>query len=332
MGASEPPQPTSTETDESFVAEVSDLRDTERRPLRRGAFLWSARPLAGKQLTARQRLRRSLSASLAVALALLAIVISVRGLPDFRLFQAPPPSPTALRVSGADMSFLQDMAWSPDSRQIALLGCLKPPAQPGPCQDTNSFLPNYFPNALLIYDAPSGAVAARIHPDRAVLANLHSLDPADVPAPPLTGADGQASTLQGIQLLYSQVVWSPDAIRLALPFQATVTSSGTTYHVWYGIVLVDRYGASAEALIDPTSANTSYGSAPTMWNLATGMLEPLQPASGTSGTSAPSAFPAALAYRWDASDHLVPQTPLLPSVVPPAPPLAPVGNPDGGTS
>lgn len=311
-----PPQP--SELDETFVAEVSDLRGTEPRPARRLA-IWSARPLAGTGLTPRQRLRRTLSAVLAVALALLTIAISVRGFPQLHLFERQPPQPGALRVSGADMSFLQDMAWSLDGKRIALLGCLSD--QVGPCQDAQ----HYVPNAVLVYDASSNKLLARIHPDGPVLAELHALDPTDVPALPPAGSGGPLPVLGGVQIIYSQVLWSPpDGHRIALPFQASVPfrqNGRNTF--WDGIVLANSDGSQVRALFSPQE-NALFE-----WNLATGDPVPLGSAPGP---YMPAAFSIALAYRWGTNGTLIPQTPLVPGVVPPASPLEPVGNPDGSAT
>lgn len=303
---STPSQP--SDTDDSLLVEVSDLRIPEDQP---------ARPLVPRRLTTRQRLRRVLSAALAVALALLAITISVRGfaLPNLHLFERQPPRPIALSVSSADMSFLEDMAWSPDGRRIALLGCLSDEA--GPCEDAQ----HYIPNVVLIYDAASAKLVTRIHPDGPVLAELHVLDPADIPVFPFAGAESKPPVLVNVNVIGFQVLWSPDGRHLALLFRANVPPRQGQSNYWNGVVLVKSDGTHSQALFD---LNPQPGI--TIWNLAAGVSLP-----AASASPAFTSFPSALAYRWGADDTLLSETPLVPGVVPPAPSLAPVGNPDGGT-
>src|SRR5215472_8325381 len=105
----------STETDESFVAEVSDLGGTNRRRSRRAAF-WSARPLRENSLTLRQRLVRTLWMMATIVLALLVVTLSLYGLPDLHLFERQPPQPLTVQVDTGAISFLLDMTWSPDSK------------------------------------------------------------------------------------------------------------------------------------------------------------------------------------------------------------------------
>jgi hypothetical protein len=315
MKKSKPPHP--TDTDESFVAEVSDLPTSRERRGRRSA-LWSARPLTGAGLSVRQRISRTLSTTAAIALAVLAIIVSMHGLPSLHLFERQPPRPTALHVSSADLSFLQDMAWSLDSKYIALLGCRS--TQLGPCYGTQ----RYVPNALLIYEAGSGKLVTRIAPDAPVLTQLHALDPTDIPALPTTGAGGPPPGLQGVQVIYSQVLWSPDGRRLALPFLASVLPQIGLGLIWEGIVLVDSDGAHVRALFAPDLQSAS-----PLWDMVAGKPLPLQ---APSASTTPQEIPAALAYRWDSRDALVPEWPLMTDAVPTVPLLTPVGNPDGGAT
>ncbi|HLZ23805.1 MAG TPA: hypothetical protein VKQ30_16965 [Ktedonobacterales bacterium] len=317
MSESGPPQPIETETDESFVAEISDLRTSGWRPIA-GVVFWSARPLAGKRFSLHQRIVRALSAVGAVVLMLLAITVSMYGLPNLHLFERQLPQPLALSVDTGAISFLVDMAWSPGGKWIALLGCQS--AHVEPCDAVQY----YVPNAVLIYDARSGRLVTRIAPDGPVLSEMHTLDPVDVPAVSPTGSLSPPPPLDGIQLVYSQVLWSPDGRRLALPFFASVVSRAGLGVVWEGIVLADSDGAQVRVLFAPNLADAS-----PLWDFTLG--KPL-PFSALSASAAPQEIPPALGYRWDAHDMFLPESPLTPGVVPPAQSLAPVGNPDGGAA
>lgn len=312
MGESGLSQP--NEAEDSFDAEVSDLRDVSRQRARHVA-VWSALPLPDSRLSPRQRLTRGMTSTATILFALLALIIGMRGLPNLHLFERQPQPPLTLRTDPGAISFLLDMAWSPDSKRVALLGCQS--ARLGPCDA----MQHYAPNTVLIYAAATGKLVTRIAPDPPVLQELHVLDPTDVPAPP---ANGLVPVLEGVQLLYSAVLWSPDGRRLALPFFASVLPRAGLGLIWGGIVLVDSDGTHPRALFAPNLANAS-----PLWDMVAGSPLPLADASAS---VTPLEIPPALTYGWDSHDTLVAQLPLMPGALAPRLPLTSIGNPDGGQS
>jgi len=205
----------------------------------------------------------------------------------------------ALRSNFESMPCLVDAAWSPDNRMIAALGYQSACYQAGAT------------SVLTLYDTHLRKVVARLHPDEAIVQALDSSGSFSVNHPFSMPADP-------IDITYVHVIWSPDGKALAYTFTTLSTQPPED-----GVVLMSREGGHAQVLLQEQSATAPFYAE---WDLARSRSVPFTPP--------PSAFSfmplsAALTYRWGANGTLVPETLLTPTGVPAAPPLGPVGNPDG---
>ena len=110
---------------------------------------------------------------------------------------------------------------------------------------------------------------------------------------------------------YLHVVWSPDTQRLAFTFQLAAQ-----YPSIDGIVLMNKDGTQTQVLLDQQKPPApSYAE----WDLERRMLI----------TSNAFPLPPAFAYHWDPNGTVIPGRLLPTQFLPAAPPLSPIGNPDG---
>jgi WD40-like Beta Propeller Repeat len=318
--------------DDDFEVEVSATQrlghETPRRA--RWGWWWSADLTPGQSLSLPQRRWRQLTAVGAVLLALAIIAASVWGnpLPQVlgsigRLFAprhstttvmrvvisstASTAAPTPLPEQDGVSCLLTDPAWSPDGTRIAVVGgsqldCLTPQNR-------------YEPALLNLYDGRSGALVRQVQPDAAVLEALQLGTTSGSFATP-TAPSGAS---EPSALAYWRLIWSPDGRRLALAF--FVGDSSQPQPIGSGLLLLDADGGHPRVLLQPKP--TAWG-VPQEWDLVRGVPPPI------ASTSTAGALPAALAYRWGVDGALVPQGVLSQDRVLPPPPLASVGNPDGG--
>ena len=274
-----------------FEAEVSSLRPggTPPRPAQ----------LGGSRLSRRQRLVRVGALVALVAAALLALTAPVYG-PALRALLSPHlPPPLVIHVARDGLGCVNDVAWPPDGRALAVAGSTTGCAGDG-----------YLPGQINLYDARSGRLLARARPDATVLAALH----AALPAVPLAPQVGDPDLL----LSYGTAIWSPDGRTLAVAIFA-VSNPSKGGAVVDGLLLLDRDGTHPRVLMHVGDAD-----APTSliaWDLVQGA-----PVVGTGAARA-------AAYVWGSGGALsavaaLGDDPRFPAVAPPGP----IGNPDGGRS
>src|SRR5439155_18181322 len=113
---------------------------------------------------------------------------------------------------------------------------------------------------------------------------------------------------------YLHVIWSPDTQRLAFTFHVAAPSPSL-----HGIVLMNRDGTQTQVLLDQQN---TFAPSYAEWDLERRMLI----------TSNVFPLPPALAYHWGPKGTVLPGRLLSTQFLPAAPPLSPIGNPDGDAS
>lgn len=200
-----------------------------------------------------------------------------------------PPSPAA---QYSDFACLMDTTWSPDSKQVAVLGyrqdCAKEKAEPG---------------LVALYDARSAKPVGQVQPDGPI---VRALTPR---------SSGHAV------IYYHNILWSPDGGRLGITFVVALPETALD-----GVLLIDTHGTHAQVLLQP-EMNYSY----LVWDLEDGQPAQLAKVPPLSSAWMTNTVPA-LTYRWGANGTLIPGTKLSSTIASPAPPPGPIGNADGGTS
>jgi hypothetical protein len=140
------------------------------------------------------------------------------------LAPAPPkaraiPAKLALDPTIYGISCLEYAAWSPDSRELAILGQQE---QCGNGDDPRNY--SYYPTIIEIIDPLSGKSLGEIHPDATIQRDLHLHAPHYIT--PVNGVSGSGDlTQQGAR--YDGLVWSPDSKRLAAPFAVDYATGPT---------------------------------------------------------------------------------------------------------
>jgi WD40 repeat protein len=217
-----------------------------------------------------------------------------------------------------------DVAWAPDSRRVALIGYQQTCPQFEPQQY------NYFPGYLGVYDTQTGKSLAQINIDKPIQQALHLGAP--IGATPANIIPQGTTDAQGIQ--YRSVAWSPNGKQLAITFYVDEISTPNPRHI-EGVLLISPDGHAATVLSQTLGPKDDLYA--NVWDLTTGTRLPA-PVAGPSATSAtfftPGLGAPAQGWTWSTDGVLVPQQPLLPVWLQnqPMPPIAPVGNPDGGAS
>ena len=273
-------------------------------------------------LSPRQRFWRLTSAIGVVALVLLVLALDVSGRLNPQQFLPKPPPPLILRPQTQGMACLLDAAWSPQSTRIALLGSQYDVACPDFSQGRRAGL-------VTVYDAGSGKLLAALHPDDAVVSAIQSFAQRVAPT-----ATPPSATQIAPEIVYQHVLWSPDGKRLALTFSVDLNAIGLHLYLpdgepedLSGVVLLDANGAHPRVLMQSEGAYEQFAFE---WDLQAGatLAAPAFPyPTNTFGV-----LPPAVAYRWQPDGSLATDTLLSVATPPPVPPLAPVGNPDGGSS
>jgi hypothetical protein len=278
-------------------------------------------------LSPRQRFWRLASAIGVVALVLLVLALDVSGRLNPRQFLPKPPPPLILRPQTQGMTCLLDAAWSLQSTRIALLGSQYDVA----CPDFGAIRRA---GLVTVYDAGSGKLLGTLHPDDAIAPAIQTFAQGVAPTATPPAADIAPA------IAYQHVLWSPDGKRLALTFSFDLSAIGLTLILpdgepedLYGVVLLDANGAHPHIIMQPESAYARFGflgSFAFEWDLQAGAI--VVASAPPYPTNTFGVLPPALAYHWQPDGSIATDTPLSMNAPPSVPPLAPVGNPDGGRS
>jgi hypothetical protein len=286
---------------DDFEVEAADLSGSGR-PLRRWQP-WPSHEHVKHWLRSRWRLTSA-------ACVLLAVLLSLAG-----AIPAPPspapPSLVVINVAQGSLACVNNFAWSPDGRRLALLDY----KQNCP-QGSNS----YQPGLLSIYSADSGRLIRQIHPDGPILQAIQKFS---------TSQSSASGAVSSPMIIYNTLLWSPRVQRLAFGFSAQVFSPiPSSWQPLTGLLLMDEDGGHPQVLLQPDRYQ-SYNE----WDLQRGTLLPAMSPVMQNFPSffCCSNFPIAPAYHWTTNGALLPegQTSLD---TPPAPSLGPIGNPSGDAS
>jgi WD40 repeat protein len=192
--------------------------------------------------------------------------------------------------------------WSPESTLIAVVGY---------SQTCSSVA--YVPGLVNLYEARTGQLLRELHPDVAIVQALKAA----------SGSAGEPSARvpqqkqgggSGLVISYQHVVWSPDTQRLALTFHLAAPSPSLD-----GIELMNQDGTQTQVLLDQQNPSAPSSAE---WDLERRRLI----------TSKTFPFPPALDYHWEPKGTVLPGRLLPTQFLPAAPPLVPIGNPDGDAS
>ena len=275
-----------------------------------------------------RRGRISLVVACVLALAIIATV-AIRALQPASPPTAPAPSQLVMDLTKDGIRCPRDFAWSADGSRLAVIGYQRD------CPMLDPQLYISVPGIVGIYDTAHGRLLAKFRPDQPIAATLHLQPVSDV----TPAAEAGGPNLNPI-VAYTHLLWSPDGKRLALTFWIPIitsvhyTSNGATWTgaTITGVLLADPDGGHEWVL---SQRLESGGILTGEWDLSAGqvMLTPTGAASANaSSVSGPLSAVPALDYAWVPDGKLAAHTHLNASVPPPAPSLAPIGNPDGGQS
>lgn len=197
------------------------------------------------------------------------------------LVQAPPVTikPSMVGFPREDgFACVNNVAWSPDSKYIALLGYQKD------CAQGNQM---YEPGLVAVHEAFSGKLIRILSPDDAILQAFHNQFPA---------------AHNPLVINYASVLWSPDGENLGLTFSFGLPllplASG-----FVGVMFIPAASGNAQVLLH--FENNS--SLPVEWDLQqhqvinNSLLSSLQPF-----VSAGTAISPILTYRWGTNGALIP--------------------------
>jgi WD40 repeat protein len=198
---------------------------------------------------------------------------------------------------------LRDLAWSPDGRQVAVLGY----RNSCPSESADNY--SYQAGVVNIYSTATGHLVREILPDPAVLA-LPGISSLGTVRPVSASADTSKRAIG-----YHNVLWSPDGKRLALTFVIFLQGPDGVplSRSFIGLALINADGTNEHATM--FSDTTQYHSA-LRWDTTTQDHHALP------------TQPPAMNYTWSASGLLVPGNSPAATVST----ATPIGNPDGGSS
>lgn len=248
-------------------------------------------------------------------------------------------APLAINVLASGLQCPRDIAWSPDGREIAVLGYGQ--GCPGATAQETTGLhtagpPVFYTGQLLqtlglisLFDTRNGRLLSQIHPNDAILPLIT--------VPPTVEAKLATIGLSAQHYLginYTHVLWSPNGHRIAVSFSifvitGFVSSNGSTTtrlagNVMDGIVLYDSAGHNPQVAMRQVDQNQP---AATVWDVSGSapVAVARQPAAGPSPFAS---LPPALTYKWTSDGALMPKTP-LPSSAGTQPNLTEIGSPLG---
>jgi hypothetical protein len=214
------------------------------------------------------------------------------------------PQDIVLEANG--LSCPRGAAWSPDGRDIAVVGYKET------CPSNFPGFYRYHPGVLQVYDATTGALLSDFKLDDAIQPKL-ALPP--------------SSTPQGQEVIfYDAISWAPDGRRVAVTFGAFHWVQNPCFNpgpTVTGVIISDAFasasanggGATPSQRVLVRAPRTNDFSAP-MWDLqeARALNAPIVPALG---------------YQWNPNGYLKPDTPLSVGGKPAAPAMGPIGAPNG---
>jgi hypothetical protein len=215
-------------------------------------------------------------------------------------------APEDIALEGNGLSCPRGAAWSPDSKNIAVVGYK---------DDCPNSFPNFYryhPGALQIYDATTGALLNDIKLDDAIQPKL--------------GLPAQPAAQSPRVIYYDTIAWAPDGRRVAVTFGAFNWIEHPCFSIGpavTGVAVIDVFSPSGAS-----GATRSYNvlvrepkendfSAP-IWDLQQGraLNAPIVP------------VVPALTYRWNTSGSLEPTSPLAVGGKTAAQALTPIGDPN----
>lgn len=195
------------------------------------------------------------------------------------------------------ISCLVDAAWSPGSKEIAVVGYRLKCPQSGVSE----------PGLVNLYNISTGKLLKQLQPDNLI---LHALDLwlySFLSSKRPNGWRANDSSL--LKYSYSHLLWSSDGKRLALTFSTTTLTPTLN-----GVLLMDLSGAHPRVLLQQQNPSNPFYAE---WDVKNGVAVTLPPA------------PPAVAYHWGTDGSLIPIIPLTNNKVPLGLPPGPVGNPVG---
>lgn len=302
------------------------------------APILSQGPLSVSGMAVRHRVRQRwyLVMVCIVGVALLGVLVSHFMTPGKGTSQGVKASIVSIVPALDGLQCPQDVVWSPNGSEIAVLGYDRY------CATDARINYSYEPGIVAVYAVETGKLVAKFQPDTAITSALELTRPAYV-----TPAPGGDASQQAIE--YEQIAWSPDGTRLALTFTVSIITGvmpngllqATTIH---GLSISDIQGGHAKVLAHTLKDSRDDYSGE--WNTASGTYyTPSASSAETNHTAAsgpnadwaiaPALTQAAVTYAWGVNGSLIPQQILTPgrataSVRSGAP--APVGRPDGGSA
>ncbi|HEX8733574.1 MAG TPA: hypothetical protein VF725_16100 [Ktedonobacterales bacterium] len=226
----------------------------------------------------------------------------------------------------------QGMAWSPDSRYLALLGYA---ASLDGCPSAALLAYSYAAGKIAVYDARAGKLTVEYQPDTIIQKQLQLQPPprnAITPNQPNSDVSAQVISYEGI-------AWSPNGEQLALPFHVLNIVAANNPHGYdtqriCGLLLLPLNQNSPDVLSQTQPASTPCSGA---WDIRDNRYVPEPP----TASNVPAAWgissglgTAASAYHWNGGS-LSPVSALPASdATPPqaASHITPVGAPDGQQS
>ncbi|MGE5333751.1 MAG: hypothetical protein ACM3N4_03550 [Nitrososphaerota archaeon] len=270
-----------------------------------------------------------------IAISALALVTVVGGLVAHSLLSSPssvgtrPPAVVTFSPDSANVTCLRDIAWSPDSTMIAVLGYQVN------CASDNPTFYSYHPGAVAIYNAATGHLISTLTPDKFIATALHLIPPA-IATPMPNGSPADRNTSQQA-INYAHLLWSPDNKQLAITFSITIATGQLTLgsiatKFLEGVLFSSPAGAQSRVLSHTLAHDEFYSG---LWNLADGSyiaLSKQAPAAllHPSWGADQALIPPALRYQWTDAGTLHALAPLNATSAPAAQAVASVGLPDGG--
>jgi WD40 repeat protein len=195
---------------------------------------WRAKPSHTQPVSVGHKTRRAAKMAVVPAILCLALFQLVVGNGISSSSTGPSEQPLDLLAVEDDVGCLVDVAWSPDSQRVAILGYRNGYT----CADER-----YVPAQLTIYSVARAAVLSRIQVDRALISAVH-------PWPEGVRAPAPTCNLQSVQgfprIRYYDLLWSSNG--LAMRFSALFPPCTGSLSQWphAGVLTLDAAGRHAQ--------------------------------------------------------------------------------------